>query len=596
MAQRKRIFVSAVSSELRHVRVELEAYLRALSYDSVHQEIFTQTHLGIVSMLREQISTCDAMICLIGHHYGYEPDTPPPGYPRRSYTQLEFFLAREMDLPVYLMLTDPEHPLPAPPGNPRTPGNPANPASLQTDEARLLQENYRQEVIRDRDWRAFHSTDHLLKQVSLLRFPWPLATADPEPAADAADDSPRDPEHAQVLAEVFGLASDTLPSGLPDYAAAYLEGDLLHAEQLALQAAHHAPEPGPDAARAYWIAGRAAAGHDRPDEALEHLRAADEQPDPDAALRIEIAQAIGSTQLAAGHRVAAIETLTAILPVAEQTRGPEHPTTMLTKGALAVALNLHGRFDDAESLAQGVLQFRRRALGPEHPRTLAARNTLAVACAGRGRLADAEDQYLELRRLCAKTLGPDHPRTLKQHFNVANCLCEQELYDEAREEYEELLALTEDTYPPDDPEVASVLNDLAWVHFKLEDFDPAQTYAQRAVRILTKLGRRRADTLQARHTQALILAAQGQTAKAVRTLKQVAQYQAQAFGQTHPETVTTRCDLAELLAQNPAADRDLGQLTTDLLAAAQSLPPQDGLAQRCQSLLDTLPQAPSPTT
>ena len=67
-------------------------------------------------MLAGHVAACDAVICLVGFAYGCEPHDRPPGEPQRSYTQLEYHVARELGKPVYSFLSDDvAHPCDAPP-------------------------------------------------------------------------------------------------------------------------------------------------------------------------------------------------------------------------------------------------------------------------------------------------------------------------------------------------------------------------------------------------------------------------------------------------------------------------------------------------
>lgn len=66
----------------------------------VVQEHFSPDYRDVSSMLRSRISECDALIHIAGVRYGAEPavDTIPPGEKRRSFTQMEVDLARELNL------------------------------------------------------------------------------------------------------------------------------------------------------------------------------------------------------------------------------------------------------------------------------------------------------------------------------------------------------------------------------------------------------------------------------------------------------------------------------------------------------------------
>ena len=84
-----RIFVSAVSEELRSARLLVRDALRALGYETVSQDDFPTGHGELLAWLREQIDACEGVIQLVGQGYGAEPPRVDPEYGRISYTQFE---------------------------------------------------------------------------------------------------------------------------------------------------------------------------------------------------------------------------------------------------------------------------------------------------------------------------------------------------------------------------------------------------------------------------------------------------------------------------------------------------------------------------
>ena len=167
MPTKKRIFISATTRDLGSYRKLAAESLRKRGYDVDDQAIFNLTYHQIGEMLKHRIEQCDAVVCLIGFVYGGEPSNRPPDQPRRSYTQWEYFLARELKKPVYLLLADEktkfdEH-------------------EQESDELVQLQKDYRAEVIRDRDWRSFTSVDQLRAELAELRFPWEGPPPDHKP-------------------------------------------------------------------------------------------------------------------------------------------------------------------------------------------------------------------------------------------------------------------------------------------------------------------------------------------------------------------------------------------------------------------------------
>jgi hypothetical protein len=158
----RRIFISAVSRELQSYRKLVSESLRKRGYVPVDQEIFGLTDQEIVQLLKDKLAPCGAVICLIGQRYGAEPSKPLDGFPRRSFTQLEYVFARAMTEPrpkhISLLLT--------------TEQAPVDNANDEPAELRGLQLAYRAEVIRDRNWRAFNDAQELRAEIAELRFPW----------------------------------------------------------------------------------------------------------------------------------------------------------------------------------------------------------------------------------------------------------------------------------------------------------------------------------------------------------------------------------------------------------------------------------------
>ncbi|MEL7335165.1 MAG: DUF4062 domain-containing protein, partial [Planctomycetota bacterium] len=101
-----RIFISATSGDLRSYRQVVAQWARDAGFDVVVQDDFSvqPDHFTIVEMLREKIAPCDAVIHLAGLLYGFEPSNRPQGAQRRSYTQLEYELAREFRRPTFRFL------------------------------------------------------------------------------------------------------------------------------------------------------------------------------------------------------------------------------------------------------------------------------------------------------------------------------------------------------------------------------------------------------------------------------------------------------------------------------------------------------------
>jgi len=165
----RKIFISAVSGELKSYRLVVDRALRIRGYEPVFQELFGLGDEKIVELLRGKVAECDAVICLIGRRYGAEPSVALPEFGRRSFTQLEYFLAKASvpPKPCYRFCT--------------TDGTPVDTPNNESDELRGLQKAYRDEVTRDRDWRKFENADQLRAEIAELRFPWEAPAAGHRP-------------------------------------------------------------------------------------------------------------------------------------------------------------------------------------------------------------------------------------------------------------------------------------------------------------------------------------------------------------------------------------------------------------------------------
>jgi hypothetical protein len=86
-----RIFISAVSSELRQTRQLVANVLSRFGYEPVWQDIFGSEPGDRRQVLRDLLDGCDGLIQLVGHGYGAEPPELDPAFGRCSYTQFELY-------------------------------------------------------------------------------------------------------------------------------------------------------------------------------------------------------------------------------------------------------------------------------------------------------------------------------------------------------------------------------------------------------------------------------------------------------------------------------------------------------------------------
>jgi len=105
MKLRPTIFLSGVSSEFASFRDAVEVEVQKKDCFPLHQPSFGVDHRTIEEILRRNIGEADAVIHIVGFRFGLEPQNRPEGKPRRSYTQMEYDIARELNKPVYVFLS-----------------------------------------------------------------------------------------------------------------------------------------------------------------------------------------------------------------------------------------------------------------------------------------------------------------------------------------------------------------------------------------------------------------------------------------------------------------------------------------------------------
>jgi nucleoside phosphorylase len=104
MKTRTTIFICGVSHEFGSFRDAVEVEVQKKGCFADNQPGFEPDYRTVEEMLRRRLHDCDAVIHLVGFRFGAEP--LPASAPRRSYTQMEFHIAREMGKPIYVFLSN----------------------------------------------------------------------------------------------------------------------------------------------------------------------------------------------------------------------------------------------------------------------------------------------------------------------------------------------------------------------------------------------------------------------------------------------------------------------------------------------------------
>lgn len=104
------VFISATTGDLRTIRDSVKQAILTLRCVPIEQTNFPPDYRTIEGMLRKKIQGCHAVIHIAGLRYGAEPKQDGSVRERRSYTQMEYDIARELKKPVYTFVCGKDFP------------------------------------------------------------------------------------------------------------------------------------------------------------------------------------------------------------------------------------------------------------------------------------------------------------------------------------------------------------------------------------------------------------------------------------------------------------------------------------------------------
>src|SRR5215475_19617 len=107
-----RVFISATSKDLGTVRELVKQALLTMDCMPIEESNFPPDYRTVQGMIKNKIAKCEAVIHIVGMRYGAEPNpsTLPQGTPRRSYTQMEADIARQLRKKLYFFVCTEDFP------------------------------------------------------------------------------------------------------------------------------------------------------------------------------------------------------------------------------------------------------------------------------------------------------------------------------------------------------------------------------------------------------------------------------------------------------------------------------------------------------
>ena len=151
------------------------------------------------------------------------------------------------------------------------------------------------------------------------------------------------------------------------------------------------------------------------------------------------------------------------LAIWEKALGPEHPDVATSLNNLAVLYDDQGQYAKAEPLYQRALAIREKALGPEHPDVAPSLNNLASLYHDQGQYAKAEPLYQRALAIREKALGRSTP-TWPRASTTWRRFTKPRPIREGRASLSAGAGIREKALGPEHPDVATSLNNLAWLY------------------------------------------------------------------------------------------------------------------------------------
>jgi uncharacterized protein DUF4062 len=153
---RPEIFISATTSDLGTCRQLIKEALLTLDCTPVEQTNFPPDEGLVREMLQKRIAACHAVIHVAGEIYGQEPIQRSANKSHRSYTQMEYDIARELGKPVYVFVC----------GG----GFPYDAHSPEVEEERMRQQAHRERLLTgDHLYTPIDTRDELAMRVHALQ-------------------------------------------------------------------------------------------------------------------------------------------------------------------------------------------------------------------------------------------------------------------------------------------------------------------------------------------------------------------------------------------------------------------------------------------
>jgi len=268
--------------------------------------------------------------------------------------------------------------------------------------------------------------------------------------------------------------------------------------------------------------------------------------------------------------------------------GPDHPETLDSMNILAEGYRKAGKIDLALPLYEECLKLMRTKLGPDDPRTLVAMNNLASGYLAAGKLDLALPLAEETQQRMKAKLGPDHPYTISSMQILADVYQAVGKLDLALPLFEKTLALRKAKLGPGHPHTLLSMQDLADGYRDAGKLDLAlPLFEETLVLRKAKLGPDHPDTFDSMNGLAVCYWSLGQLDKSIPLFEDLLKRYEAKLGREHPDTLRAIANLGVNYRDAGRLDQALPLLEEAYAASKKHL----GMPWLGGDLLDAYAQA-----
>ncbi|URN00912.1 tetratricopeptide repeat protein [Actinomadura madurae] len=276
---------------------------------------------------------------------------------------------------------------------------------------------------------------------------------------------------------------------------------------------------------------------------------AERLPEEDLGVLLNAIERTVEAMVAAGEHALA-ESLGRRALAATGGRGDDDPAWSGTRMAVALALRVRGRLDEAEHLYGEVIAALQRTSGARHPLILRCRYQLAMIDYGRNDLAAAEGALRAVLEEMRSEIGLEHATTRMAQFSLALTLRRRGEDRSALAELDDFLQSWSRSFGEEHPYTLYARQERAYAKSRLGDTHEAEAELRATLQAQTRvLGEDHHSTLTTRQSLAVLRHGHGEHVEAERELTAVINLRRRLFGARQVDTRAAERALEEIRRQ-----------------------------------------------